>query len=86
MSGPVQKLMSCCSLRLLLRRADQKNVINLMDALRRSVQAEGKAPAKKPAKNKKRVAGRGEMLLPITGSKKAAAKETAKPAARRKAG
>jgi DNA end-binding protein Ku len=67
------------------RSAMPKNVINLMDALRRSVQAEGRAPAK-AAKGKKRVAGQGEMLLPIAGSKKAAVKEAAKPAARRKAG
>jgi DNA end-binding protein Ku len=67
------------------RPSAPKNVVNLMDALRRSVQAE-KAPEKKSAKGKKRVAGQGEMLLPISGSKKAAAKETARPAARRKAG
>jgi DNA end-binding protein Ku len=43
-----------------------RNVINLMDALRRSVQAEGKtAPATK--KGKKRVAGQTELLLPIAG-------------------
>lgn len=88
------------------------NVINLMDALKRSL-AGGKqaaAPADKAAKGtaakgkkpKKRVEGQREMLLPITGSGKRAAKETAKeapkeaprkaakparaPAARRKAG
>ncbi len=71
------------------RPAAPKNVINLMDALRRSVQNEKSAPkAAKPekaAKGKKRVAGQGEMLLPIAGKKKEAAKEVAKPAARRKA-
>ena len=69
-----------------------KNVINLMDALRRSVES-GKTskpaavrPAAKPAKkSRKRIEGQGEMLLPIAGKKKDAAKEVAKPAARRKA-
>ena len=60
-----------------------KNVINLMDALRRSVQEEKPAKVKK---GKKRIAGQGEMLLPIAGKKKEAAKESAKPGARRKAG
>ena len=69
-----------------------KNVINLMDALRRSVES-GKTskpaavrPAAKPAKkSRKRIEGQGEMLLPIAGKKKDAVKEVAKPAARRKA-
>jgi DNA end-binding protein Ku len=65
------------------RPAAAKNVINLMDALRKSVASE--RPAAKPKKGKKRIAGQGEMLLPIAGKKKEAAKET-KPAARRKAG
>ena len=71
-----------------------KNVINLMDALRRSVQGTDKgkpekaAPekAKKAEKGKKRAEGQREMLLPIAGKKKEAAKEAAKPATRRKAG
>jgi DNA end-binding protein Ku len=46
--------------------AEPRNVISLMDALRRSVQATGGAPApsKKP---RKRVEGQREMLLPIAG-------------------
>ncbi len=73
-----------------------KNVINLMDALRKSVGGDRvKASAKaaptsaKPAAGKKRKAsGQGEMLLPIAGKKtgKESAKESAKPTARRKAG
>ena len=53
-------------------------VINLMDALRRSVQAErGAAPSKK---GKKMVEGQKEMLLPIEG--KRASRETAKKPAK----
>jgi DNA end-binding protein Ku len=65
------------------RPAAPKNVVNLIDALRRSVTNDIGKPAKK---GKKRIAGQGEMLLPITGKKKEEAKEVAKPASRRKAG
>jgi DNA end-binding protein Ku len=56
------------------------NVINLMDALKRSLASEGKAPAPaaKAKKGKKRAEGQREMLLPISGSGKRAAKEAAK--------
>jgi DNA end-binding protein Ku len=61
------------------------NVINLMDALKRSLASEKdaapapavKAKGKKP---KKAAAGQREMLLPISGGGKRAAKETAKEA------
>lgn len=72
-----------------------RNVINLMDALRRSVQNQkerpaqtGKsaaaekpsAPAEKPKKaGKKRVAGQTELLLPIQGKGTAQAESAAKP-------
>src|SRR6476646_4145977 len=65
------------------------NVINLMDALKRSLAGAGEKkapaakapPAAKAAKGKKkRVEGQREMLLPISGSGKRAAKETAKEA------
>jgi DNA end-binding protein Ku len=62
------------------------NVINLMDALKRSLASEKqsappvKAKGKKP---RKRIAGQREMLLPITG--KRAAKEEAKAQEPRKA-
>ena len=65
------------------RPAAPKNVVNLMDALRRSVAEKGET---KPVKPKKHVAGQGEMLMPITGGGKGKAKEAAKPGARRKAG
>src|SRR3954471_4003478 len=70
------------------------NVINLMDALKRSLSGGGekkapaakapasaKAPAASKAKGKKkRTEGQREMLLPISGSGKRAAKDTVKEA------
>jgi DNA end-binding protein Ku len=62
-----------------------ENVVDLMEALRRSVGGaapETKAPKKSAKKPRKAVAGQKEMLMPIDGKKQA--KETAakKPAAR----
>jgi DNA end-binding protein Ku len=57
------------------------NVVNLMDALRRSI-AEEKKPKATTKKGRKRIAGQGEMLLPIPGAK---SKETAKPVTRSRA-
>src|SRR4051795_5867401 len=58
------------------------NVINLMDALKRSLANEKQAaPAAEKAKGKKpkkAAAGQREMLLPISGGGKRGAKETAK--------
>ena len=64
------------------------NVINLMDALKRSLASEKQsAPAAKAKANgkkpKKRVEGQREMLLPISGGGKRGAKETAKPEPRK---
>ncbi|MBT1509734.1 Ku protein [Bradyrhizobium sp. SRL28] len=59
------------------------NVINLMDALKRSLASEKQpapAAAKKGKKPKKAATGQREMLLPISGGGKRAAKETAKEA------
>ena len=67
------------------------NVINLMDALKRSLASEKQpAPAakgqeraqekSKGKKPRKAAAGQREMLLPISGNGKRAAKETAKEA------
>ena len=55
------------------------NVINLMDALKRSLASEkpSAAPAK-AKKPKKRIEGQREMLLPITGGGKRGAKEISK--------
>jgi DNA end-binding protein Ku len=68
------------------RVSAQKNVVSLMDALRRSVANDAGKPTNAPAttKGKKKAEGQREMLLPIAGKKKEVAKET-KPVARRKA-
>ena len=57
------------------------NVINLMDALKRSLAGEGQSaapPKAKGKKSRKRIDGQREMLLPISG--KRAAKDEKKPA------
>src|SRR5262249_1377385 len=53
------------------------NVVNLMDALRRSVQGSSAAEASEPKakKGKKRPEGQREMLLPIAGKGSKGAKE-----------
>src|SRR6476619_5428962 len=57
------------------------NVINLMDALKKSLANEKQpAPVAKAKKAKKPVEGQREMLLPIAGSGKRAAKEAPKKA------
>src|SRR5215469_7790296 len=63
------------------------NVVNLMDALRQSVQASGgkqsTAARARTKKSKKRIAGQREMLLPIPGKKdREAARSTARPSSR----
>jgi DNA end-binding protein Ku len=72
------------------REPARTNVVNLMEALRQSVQAEGgkrsgatRAQSKK-GKNKKRIEGQREMLFPIPGKKdkETAAKSTARPSGR----
>jgi DNA end-binding protein Ku len=62
-----------------------ENVVDLMDALRKSIggaASETKAPAKSAKKPSKAAAGQKEMLMPIAGKKPA--KETAakKPASK----
>jgi DNA end-binding protein Ku len=56
-----------------------QNVVNLMDALRRSI-AQDKAASAPPKKGRKRIQGQSEMLLPISGKKGKDA--VAKPAER----
>jgi DNA end-binding protein Ku len=64
------------------KEPSRTNVVNLMDALRRSVAQEKRAPAS-AKRGRKRIAGQTEMLLPIAGKK---SKETAavRPAGRQK--
>jgi DNA end-binding protein Ku len=63
------------------------NVINLMDALKKSLAADkGARPQAQPKRGKKRIEGQGEMLLPIAGKKgKDVAKPVARTAARKRA-
>ena len=71
-------------------------VVNLMDALRRSIAEDAKAigtPKKattpKPKKGKERILGQGELLLPIAGRKEQPESETkpaTQPTSRRKSG
>jgi len=56
-----------------------RNVINLMDALKKSLAADKGARPLQAKKGKKRIEGQREMLLPIAGKK---GKETAKPVVR----
>jgi DNA end-binding protein Ku len=62
-----------------------QTVVNLMDALRRSI-TEEKTGSAAPPKGRKRTRGQVEMLLPIPGKKgkDAAAKPTGQPGARAK--
>ena len=62
-----------------------QNVVNLMDALRRSIADEQEA-SPRPAKGRKHIEGQAEMLLPIAGEAKkvAPAKPRERPGARQK--
>jgi DNA end-binding protein Ku len=62
-----------------------ENVVNLVDALRRSI-AQEKRTAAPVKKGRKRAEGQAEMLLPISGKKgkEVATKPTARPSARQK--
>ena len=55
------------------------NVINLMDALKKSLASERQAPPAAKGKKTKRAVGQREMLLPISGSGKRGAKEKDEP-------
>jgi len=62
-----------------------ENVVDLMDALRKSIggtASEGKAAAKSAKKPRKAAAGQKEMLMPIAGKKPAKEVAAKKPAAR----
>jgi DNA end-binding protein Ku len=63
------------------RPRETGNVVNLMDALKRSLaDTRGSAKPAKGKKPRKRIEGQKEMLLPISGSGKRAAKEEPKKA------
>jgi DNA end-binding protein Ku len=70
------------------REPARTNVVNLMEALRQSVQAEGgkqsRATRAQAKRGKKRIEGQREMLLPIPGKKdkEVAAKSTARSSGR----
>jgi DNA end-binding protein Ku len=80
--------------RTVVKSRDTRNVINLMEALRKSLTSEGKASTPSAAakkSSKKAPSGQREMLMAIPGKgegKKAAANEPKKsrPAGARKAG
>jgi DNA end-binding protein Ku len=76
--------------RTAVKPRDTGNVINLMDALRKSLTSAGKAAPAKAKKPKKTATGQREMLMAIPGKgegkPKAAAKETKRPTRQRKAG
>ena len=85
-------------LRTAVKPRDTGNVVNLMDALRKSLSDAGKRGASLPAKGrkpKKAASGQHEMLMAISGkgegkseakAKGGAAKEAKRPARQRKAG
>jgi DNA end-binding protein Ku len=60
------------------RPRETGNVISLMDALKRSLGNEGRVPNPAKGKKRKRIEGQSEMLLPISGSGKRAAKDEPK--------
>jgi DNA end-binding protein Ku len=63
------------------------NVVNLMDALRKSIKSEDGRPAPRTKKGRKRIEGQREMLLAIPGKKAREApikRATTRPHARRK--
>jgi DNA end-binding protein Ku len=79
-----------------VKARDTGNVVNLMDALRKSLSTAGKS-ARQPAKGrkpKKAASGQREMLMAIAGKgerkseakAKGAEKETKRPTRQRKAG
>jgi DNA end-binding protein Ku len=80
-------------IRTAVKPRDSGNVVNLMDALRKSLDQSGKRAASQPAKGrkpKKAASGQREMLMAIAGEAegktKLAAKETKRPTRQRKAG
>jgi DNA end-binding protein Ku len=80
-------------IRTVAKPRDTGNVVNLMDALRKSLSDAGKGGASQPAqgkKTKKAASGQREMLMAISGKGESKAKpttkETKRPARQRKGG
>jgi DNA end-binding protein Ku len=65
-----------------VRPRETGNVISLMDALKRSLGKEAGSGNAKAKKSRKRVEGQSEMLLPISGGGKRAAKDEPKKTAK----
>jgi DNA end-binding protein Ku len=59
-----------------------ENVVDLMEALRKSIGQASSSPAKPARKTRKASAGQKEMLMPITGKKSAKEETAKKPASR----
>jgi DNA end-binding protein Ku len=78
---------NCCAGKPIVakERPRGENVVDLMDALRKSIGASEPARNAKPAKKPRKVAsGQREMLMPIAGKKPAKEVVAKKPAAKRK--
>ena len=87
----VEKKMKGIKIEAPRERGEPTKVINLMDALRRSVRSEQQQSGRKQTakRGRKRIEGQKEMLFPIAGNKKPAkevAKKSARAGGRRKAG
>jgi DNA end-binding protein Ku len=77
--------------RTAVKARDTGNVVNLMDALRKSLSTAGKSASQPAKKSKpKKASGQREMLMAISGKgeakSKGAAKETKRPTRQRKTG
>jgi DNA end-binding protein Ku len=86
----VEKKMKGIKIEAPRERGESTKVINLMDALRRSVRSEEQQTGRKQSgkRGRKRIEGQKEMLFPIAGKKtaKEVARKSTRAAGRRKAG
>ncbi|HVI12263.1 MAG TPA: Ku protein [Pseudolabrys sp.] len=86
----VEKKMKGIKIEAPRERGEPTKVINLMDALRRSVRSEEQQTGRKQSakRGRKRIEGQKEMLFPIAGKKaaKEVARKSTRAAGRRKAG
>ena len=86
----VEKKMKGIKIEAPRERGEPTKVINLMDALRRSVRSEEQQTSRKQSakRGRKRIEGQKEMLFPIAGKKaaKEVARKSTRAAGRRKAG